>query len=308
MNGVSERMIQALNTKARSIKIDGNIPTTFWAEMISTATYLQKRKPTAALEGRSPYKALHKEKPPLQHLRRIGCTAYHRIPDEKFANKTTLKFGTRSTRCMMIGYTESTKIWKQWDPSTARTIRSADVIFIEDENALQKPSTTQATSNCFPERRELEDLENEQRDEIRNEHRDEIRNEQRDEIRNERRKENKRRKETRKENKELAILRGETGEEAIDRLIREIEQETEQRKLEDKRREENEEILRLYIATALSTLAYDIAEPRTFQEALDSPHREEWINGIRNELKSLYINETWDVMPTLADNDNGLAT
>ena len=214
MNGVSERMIQALNTRARSMMIDGNIRITFWAEMISTATYLQKRTPTAALEGRSPYGALRGGVPPLQHLRRIGCTAYHGIPDEKFANKTTLKFGTRSTRCMMIGYTESTKIWKLWDPSTARKIRSADVTFIEDENALPNPSAIQTTQpDCFPKQRELEledvrneqrdEIRNEQRDEIRNDQRDEIRNEQRDEIRNEQRKENIRRKETRKENREL---------------------------------------------------------------------------------------------------------
>ena len=52
----------------------------------------------------------------IHHLRRIGCTAYHRIPDERIANKTVLKFGERPKRSMMRGYTESTKTWKLWDP------------------------------------------------------------------------------------------------------------------------------------------------------------------------------------------------
>lgn len=76
----------------------------------------------------------------------------------------------------------------------------------------------------------------------------------------------------------------------MDRLIREIEQESKQRK-------ENEEILRLHTATVFNTLAYDNSEPRAFREALDSPQRDEWINGIRSELKSLYTNQTWDIMP-----------
>ena len=130
--------------------IDANIPIVFWAEMINTASYLQKRSPTAALNGRTPYEILYQSigtknsesnQPALHHLRCIGCVAYHRTPDEKFQNKTTLKFGPRSTRCMLIGYTESTKIWKLWDIAKQRAIRSADVVFIEQENAMtENPS------------------------------------------------------------------------------------------------------------------------------------------------------------------------
>ena len=146
MNGVAERMIQTLNTRARSMMIDANIPIAFWAEMINTAVYLQHRSPTTTLEGRTPYEALHNATPALHHLRRIGCVAYHRIPDEKFPNKTILKFGPRSIRCMLIGYTESTKIWKLWDIEKQRAIRSTDVRFIEQENACISTSTAGITA------------------------------------------------------------------------------------------------------------------------------------------------------------------
>ena len=36
----------------------------------------------------------------------------------------------------MIGYTETTKIWKLWDPEAKRMIRSTDIIFVEEENAI----------------------------------------------------------------------------------------------------------------------------------------------------------------------------
>lgn len=39
---------------------------------------------------------------------------------------------------MVIGYTETTKIWKLGDPQAKRMTRNADVIFIEEENAIGK--------------------------------------------------------------------------------------------------------------------------------------------------------------------------
>ena len=118
MNGVAEGMIQTLNTRARSMMIDANIPVAFWAEMINTASYLQKRSPTIALQGRTPYEVLYRaiqgptsglNQPSLHHLRRIGCVAYHHTTDEKVQNKTAFKFGPRSTRCMLIGYKQDMK-------------------------------------------------------------------------------------------------------------------------------------------------------------------------------------------------------
>ena len=161
MNGVAERMIQTLNTRARSMMIDANIPTAFWAEMINTASYLQRRSPTTSLEGRTPYEVLHQTTPSLHHLRRIGCTAYHRTPDEKFSNKTELKFGPRSTRCMLIGYTESTKIWKLWNISRKCATRSADVIFIEEENAITNSENINIISPAFNPFPDLPLIENE---------------------------------------------------------------------------------------------------------------------------------------------------
>ena len=165
MNGVAERMIQTLNTRARSMMIDANIPIAFWAEMINTASYLQKRSPTVALEGRTPYEVLYQaiqgptpepNHPSLHHLRRIGCVAYHRTPDEKFQNKTALKFGPRSTRCMLIGYTESSKIWKLWDIEKQRAIRSADVVSIEQENAMTENLQVQVSMLASHESKSIE--------------------------------------------------------------------------------------------------------------------------------------------------------
>jgi hypothetical protein len=75
-------------------------------------------------DGKSPYEVLHSRihndrhkenkecKPITNHLRKIRCVAYHRIPNEDFSNKTKLKLGERSKRCALLEYTDTTKIWR----------------------------------------------------------------------------------------------------------------------------------------------------------------------------------------------------
>jgi hypothetical protein len=135
-NGVAERMIRTLNTKARAMLLDAGLPMTFWGEAIKTACYLHHRTPTSSLiDFKSPYELLHGVKPRLHHLRRFGCTVYKHIPKEQRHDK---KFGIRSRPCMMIGYVhKTTKIWRLWDWQTKRAIECSNTIFREDENAIE---------------------------------------------------------------------------------------------------------------------------------------------------------------------------
>jgi len=90
--------------------IDADLPIIFWAEAINAAVYLHHRSPSSALEGKSPLEALQPAEPiPLAHLRRFGCIAYYRIPDET-RNASLIKFTPRAWLCMMVGYSESTKV------------------------------------------------------------------------------------------------------------------------------------------------------------------------------------------------------
>jgi len=152
-------MIQTLNSRTRSMLIDANLPITFWAEAINTAVYLHHRSPSSALEGNSPLEALQPARPiPLAHLHRFGCVAYHRIPDET-RSASLIKFTPRSRLCMMVGYSESTKIWRLWDflgnGGRGRPIYSSDIVFVEQENAIswqpdyEQPSQTESLSPIY---------------------------------------------------------------------------------------------------------------------------------------------------------------
>ena len=64
-NGVSERMIRTISTKARSLLLDSRLEDIFWAEAVNTAKYLHSRSPSASLHGRTPYEVLNGRKPEL---------------------------------------------------------------------------------------------------------------------------------------------------------------------------------------------------------------------------------------------------
>ena len=72
-NGVAERLNRTLVETVRSMLIDSKLPHKFWAEALSTATYLRNRSPTKAIEGMTPHEAWTKEKPQVEHLRVFGC-------------------------------------------------------------------------------------------------------------------------------------------------------------------------------------------------------------------------------------------
>jgi len=132
-NGVAERMIGTLTEKARAMMLDSQAPMELWAEAILTACHLHARTPSRALDGKTPYEMLHKQKPELHHLRRFGCIAYKRIPEEQ---RIDSKMGARSKACMMVGYVhDRTKIWRIWDPEFKKVVQCSDVTFDESRTA-----------------------------------------------------------------------------------------------------------------------------------------------------------------------------
>jgi len=129
-DGKSEQIIQTLVTKARSMLIDAKLPTAMSVEAISTAAYLQERKPSRPLLHKTPYEILYQgKKPVIHHLRRFGCQAYKLVPPPQRKHK---RFGERSRLCTMIGYVDNvTTMWRLWDTVEKRMITASNVMFYE---------------------------------------------------------------------------------------------------------------------------------------------------------------------------------
>lgn len=126
-NGLSEKSVDLVCAKARSMLLATDLPESLWAEAVVTGTYLLNRSPTRSLpRGLTPYEAFHGEKPSIRHLRIFGCVAFHRINKPN----TKGKLSPRSKQMRHVGY-ESTNIYRLWDPIDRRITKSRDVVFNE---------------------------------------------------------------------------------------------------------------------------------------------------------------------------------
>ena len=95
--------------------------------MLVTATYLQNRSPTKALEGNTPYEAIYGLKPKIGHLRVFGCTAYSHISQDK-----RQKLDTKTRKCIFLGYSSNRKGYQLYDQSKIVTHDHRKAIYLDE--------------------------------------------------------------------------------------------------------------------------------------------------------------------------------
>ena len=125
-NGVSERLNRTLMEGARAILYHAKLPLKFWAEAVSTMTYIRNRSPTSALDGATPHEYWFGVKPNISNLRVFGCICYVHIPDSQ-----RKKLEQKSYKAIFMGYPDGTKGFKVFNPITEKFARSCNVIFRE---------------------------------------------------------------------------------------------------------------------------------------------------------------------------------
>lgn len=115
-NGHSERQGGILTMKARALRIDADLPTFLWNEIIRTAGYLANRTPMAKHGWKTPWELVAWSPPNLAHLHQFGCKAYtlnKNIPREQ-------KLEARAHIGHLVGY-EARTIFRIWIPSQAKS-------------------------------------------------------------------------------------------------------------------------------------------------------------------------------------------
>ena len=155
-NGAAERLNRTLLDMARPTIIKAKLPTPFWAEAVHTANKIRNRLPSKS-SSKSPHEHWFGKKPGLNHLRRFGCVAFHRIPTKVITEGA--KIDPRSVKCCLLGYIGN-HIYRLWNPERQKLIISRDVIFHEDEflplsafdtiNNPQDPFTTPFDKETTP--------------------------------------------------------------------------------------------------------------------------------------------------------------
>ncbi|GJX28001.1 putative ribonuclease H-like domain-containing protein [Tanacetum coccineum] len=131
-NGVAERMNMTLIEAARTMLADSKLPTTFWAEAVSTACYVQNRVLVVKPHNKTPYELFRGFKPTLSFLRPFGCHV---------TNLNTLdslgKFDGKSDEGFFVGYSLSSKAFRIYNTRTRRVEENLHIWFLENKPMIE---------------------------------------------------------------------------------------------------------------------------------------------------------------------------
>eukprot|EP00253_Pinus_taeda_P013787 PITA_13787 len=129
---------------ARSMLKAKHFPNDYWAEAVNCAAYILNRCPTKAAMNRVPEEAWSGRKQGVTHMRVFGCVAYAHIPDP-----LRRKLDSKGEKCLFIGYSEESKAYRLYIPSTKKFFISRDVQFIEEQAWDGRIEKTVNVKNCL---------------------------------------------------------------------------------------------------------------------------------------------------------------
>ena len=141
MNGVAERANRTLLDMVRSMLFSAKLPQTFWAEAVATAAYVRNRMIHSNVQGGVPEGLWMGRQPSVRHLKVFGCLAYGHLPAQG-----RKKLEPRARACVFVGYSNRTKGYRLWDPSTKDVVHTKHVRF--DEGKVGYEYINGNTTSC----------------------------------------------------------------------------------------------------------------------------------------------------------------
>ncbi|GKA75764.1 putative ribonuclease H-like domain-containing protein [Tanacetum coccineum] len=127
-NGVAERRYRTLVEAARTMLADSKLPTTFWAEVVNTACYVQNRVIIVKPHNKTPYELFRGRTPALSFMRPFGCHV---------SILNTLdhldKFDGKSDDGFFVGYLLTSKAFRVYNIKTRKVEENLHIRFLEDK-------------------------------------------------------------------------------------------------------------------------------------------------------------------------------
>jgi hypothetical protein len=113
---------------ARSMMKPKHLTNEYWTQAISCAAYIMNRCPTKSVINMIPKEAWTGTKHNVIHMRVFGCVAYAHVPKQ-----LRKKLDNKGEKCIFVRYSEESKAYKLYNPTTRKVLISRDVQFVEDE-------------------------------------------------------------------------------------------------------------------------------------------------------------------------------
>ncbi|KAK8948501.1 hypothetical protein KSP39_PZI005632 [Platanthera zijinensis] len=123
----------------RSMIAHTSLPESLWGEALKTAVYILNRVPSKAVP-KTPYELWTGKPPSIRHFHVWGCPAEARPyrPHEK-------KLDTRTVSCLFVGYSERSRGFKFYCPSSKTIIETDNAKFLEDVDSSGRNSVRELT-------------------------------------------------------------------------------------------------------------------------------------------------------------------
>lgn len=306
-NGVSERLNRTLMDKVRCMLAESKLCNRYWGEAVMTAIYLKNRSPTVALEGRMPEQVWSSSPVDLTHLRVFGCIAYHLVPSQK-----RRKLDAKARMAIFVGYSETCKGYRLSEPlSPQNVIISRSVAFLENKYYENVPvsdcdnNSDNYYLNIINENVNNNNNSNDNNTLI-NDNNDNILNDDNVTINN--------------SNQDISRTSGSVNAEVENTTSDSSDSDADEHyesMTSGQSSDEGEEVHEEPV-TRVSTRPvrikrapqrygdYDFSllsehalceEPKSYEEAMASPHREDWLAAMRSEYNSLMENQVWKLVP-----------
>ncbi|GJV59313.1 putative ribonuclease H-like domain-containing protein [Tanacetum coccineum] len=126
-NGVAERKNRTLIEAARTMLADSKLPTTFWAEAVNTACYVQNRVLVIKPHNKTPYELFLGRKPALSFMRPFGCPVTILNTIDHLG-----KFDGKADEGFFVGYSTNSKAFRVFNSRTRIVEENLHVKFSKD--------------------------------------------------------------------------------------------------------------------------------------------------------------------------------
>ena len=124
-NRMSERRNRILLNMVRSMMGFASLSISFWRYTLETVCYILNKMPSKSVD-KTPYEIWTRHKSVLSHFRVWGYPAY--VKHLKID-----KFGSKSDRCLFVGYPKKTKGYYFYLVVEQKVFVSSRIVFLEKE-------------------------------------------------------------------------------------------------------------------------------------------------------------------------------
>ncbi|GJR00959.1 ribonuclease H-like domain-containing protein [Tanacetum coccineum] len=131
-NGIAKRRNRTLIEAARIMLADSKLPTTFWAEVVSTACYVQNRVLVVKPHNKTPYELFRGFRPALSFIRPFGCHVTILNTLDSLG-----KFDGKSDEGFFVGYSLSSKAFRVYNTRTRRVEENLHIGFLENKPMIE---------------------------------------------------------------------------------------------------------------------------------------------------------------------------